>query len=306
MHLDGGMEFLRFAAVDIGSNALRLLLCNVYDEGAGPVFKKAELFRFPLRLGEDSFLMGKISNQTMEKLAHVMVAYRNLMEAYGVIDYRVCATAAMREASNSAEVIEMVHQKSGLRIEVIDGRTEAELIYANHIEKMLDSSKSYLYVDVGGGSTELTLFSNGVTLFSNSFNIGTIRMLHGKVDKEVWSAFKQSVFDLKAMVHDEPLTAIGSGGNINKIFKLAGRKEDQSLSYKRIQTLFEELSNLSYEDRITHYKLNPDRADVIIPAFKIFLSVMKWSGIEKLIVPQVGLSDGIVHALYERNMTDLK
>lgn len=300
------MEFLKFGAVDIGSNALRLLLCNVFEEGTGPVFKKAELFRFPLRLGEDSFLNGKVSHYNMLKLAHVMVAFKNLMEAYSVIDFRVCATAAMREAENKFEVIDFVFKQSGMNIEIIDGRTEAELIYANHIEKSLDNDNSFLYIDVGGGSTELTLFSNGITLFSNSFNIGTIKMLHGKVDKEVWSDFKQSVLELKSKVQEMPLTAIGSGGNINKIFKLAGRKDDQSLSFKRIQSLFEEISSHSYDDRVKLYRLNPDRADVIIPAFKIFLSVMKWSAIDRLIVPQVGLSDGIVHALYERHITTLQ
>ena len=300
------MDFLKFGAIDIGSNALRLLLCNVYEDGYEPLFKKAELIRFPLRLGEDSFLNGKISDDTIDKLVHVMTAYKHLLNAYGVIDYRVCATAAMREASNSKHVIETVQKLSGLKIEVIDGRTEAELIFANHIEKILDPSKSYLYVDVGGGSTELTLFSNGKTLFSNSFNIGTIRMLHGKVDQDIWSIFKDAVLHISKLVKGEDLVAIGSGGNINKIFKMAGRKEDQYLSFKKIQALYDEVSTLSYEDRISKLKLNPDRADVIVPAFKIFLSVMKWSEIDRLIVPQVGLSDGIVHALYEQHMAPSK
>lgn len=300
------MDFLKFGAIDIGSNALRLLLCNVYEDGFEPIFKKAELFRFPLRLGEDSFLNGKISDDTIDKLVQVMSAYSHLLEAYGVLDYRVCATAAMREASNSKQVIDTVHKLSGLNIEVIDGRTEAELIFANHIEKILDPSKSYLYVDVGGGSTELTLFSNGKTLFSNSFNIGTIRMLHGKVSQDIWGSFKDAVLHVSNMVKGEDLVAIGSGGNINKIFKMAGRKEDQFLSFKKIQALYDEVSILSYEDRISKLKLNPDRADVIVPAFKIFLSVMKWSEIDRLIVPQVGLSDGIVHSLYEQHMETTK
>ncbi|MFM7176336.1 MAG: exopolyphosphatase [Bacteroidota bacterium] len=297
------MDFLKFGAIDIGSNALRLLLCNVYEDDSGPVFKKAELFRFPLRLGEDSFLNGKISDETIGKLAHVMTAYKHLLEAYGVLDFRICATAAMREASNSKYVIDVVQKRSGLKIEVIDGRTEAELIFANHIEKILDPTQSYLYVDVGGGSTELTLFSNGKTLFSNSFNIGTIRMLHGMVDQDTWNGFKDAVLHISNLVVGEDLVAIGSGGNINKIFKMAGRKEDQYLAFKKIQSLYDEVSTLSYDERISKLKLNPDRADVIIPAFKIFLSVLKWSNIEKLIVPQVGLSDGIVHALYEQHMS---
>jgi exopolyphosphatase/guanosine-5'-triphosphate,3'-diphosphate pyrophosphatase len=229
-----------------------------------------------------------------------MTAFKHLLEAYGVQSYRACATAAMREASNSKSVIDTVLKHSGLKIEVIDGRTEAELIYGNHIEKMLDPNLSYLYIDVGGGSTELTLFSNGKTLFSNSFNIGTIRMLHGRVDMDVWTSFKDAVLHIGSLVNGEELTAIGSGGNINKIFKLVGRKDDQYLSFKKIQALYDEVSSLSYDERISKLKLNPDRADVIVPAFKIFLSVMKWSNTDKLIVPQVGLSDGIVHALYEQ------
>ena len=300
------MDFLKFGAIDIGSNALRLLLCNVYEDYSEPLFKKAELIRFPLRLGEDSFLNGKISEATVDKLANVMTAYKYLLDAYGVLGFRVCATAAMREASNSKHVIDVVQKRSGLKIEVIDGRTEAELIFAIHIEKILDPTKSYLYVDVGGGSTELTLFSNGKTLFSNSFNIGTIRMLHGMVDQDSWNSFKDSVLNISNLVNDEDLVAIGSGGNINKIFKLAGRKEDQYLSFKKIQALYDEVSTLSYEDRISKLKLNPDRADVIVPAFKIFLSVMKWGEIDRLIVPQVGLSDGIVHALYEKHITTIK
>ncbi len=187
------MDYIRFGAVDIGSNALRLLLCNVYEGNDGPVFKKAELFRFPLRLGEDSFLMGSISDDSIAILSKVMKSFKLLLEAYEVESYRVCATAAMREASNKDEVIKRVYNYSGLRIEVIDGRTEAELIYSNHLENILGNEKSYMYIDVGGGSTEITLFKEQRAVYSNSFNIGTIRMLHGKVDKLEWSNFKETM-----------------------------------------------------------------------------------------------------------------
>ncbi|MFN5325216.1 MAG: exopolyphosphatase [Bacteroidota bacterium] len=293
------MDYIRFGAVDIGSNALRLLLCNVYEGNDGPVFKKAELFRFPLRLGEDSFLMGSISDDSIAILSKVMKSFKLLLEAYEVESYRVCATAAMREASNKDEVIKRVYNYSGLRIEVIDGRTEAELIYSNHLENILGNEKSYMYIDVGGGSTEITLFKEQRAVYSNSFNIGTIRMLHGKVDKLEWSNFKETMLMLGESMDGLEVTAIGSGGNINKIFKLAGRKDDQSLSIRRLKECYDMVSSYNLDERISLLKLNPDRADVIIPAFKIYLASMKYTGIEKIIVPQVGLSDGIVHRLYD-------
>lgn len=294
------MDFLRFGAIDIGSNAVRLLLCNVYQSSPEPVFKKAELFRFPLRLGADTFLYGSISEDSLQRLCKIMKAFSLLMDSYNVLSFRACATAAMREASNKDEVIERVRKYSGLNIEVIDGRTEAELIYANHIEKILDPNQSYMYVDVGGGSTEVTLFSDKKSVYSNSFNVGTIRMLHDKIDKSEWLNFKETTGMLGSSIQSRDAMLIGSGGNINKIFKLAGRKDDQTLSLKRLRECYEMVSAYSIDERIAVLKLNPDRADVIVPAFKIYMTAMKCSGIERIMVPQVGLSDGIVHNLYEQ------
>lgn len=290
-------QILHFASVDIGSNAIRLLLCNVYEDGPEPLFKKAELIRFPLRLGEDAFLKGYITEDTIQKLMKVMLSFRYLIEAYDVIAYRVCATSAMREASNRKEVIERVKESSGIQIEVIEGRLEAEIIYSNHIAEHLDPDQSYMYIDVGGGSTEVTLFSHGEMISSGSYNIGTIRMLHDKIPKDQWRDFKDNVRKLSE--GHQPLVAIGSGGNINKIFKLANRKENQYLSYIKFKECYDYVNGFDLDQRIRDLKLNPDRADVIIPAFKIFNAVMKAAQIEKIMVPQVGLSDGIIHLLYE-------
>lgn len=290
---------MRFAAIDIGSNAVRLLLCNVYDQDGEPVFKKAELVRMPIRLGEDAFRYKRITEEKKEKLAKTMKAFKLLIDVFGAVDYRACATAAMREADNGPEVIRYIKQQSGIEIEIIDGKTEAQIIYSNHIEEHLDHDQSYLYIDVGGGSTELTLFAKNKVVASQSFNIGTIRLLHDQVSKETWSYFKDWVKEKTIPFY--PLTAIGSGGNINKLFKMADRKENKPLTLAKIQEVYSFLKEFTVEERITRLGLNPDRADVIVPATKIFLTVMKTAVIDKILVPQIGLSDGIIHLLYEKN-----
>ncbi|MBP7167048.1 MAG: exopolyphosphatase [Bacteroidia bacterium] len=290
---------MRFAAIDIGSNAVRLLLCNVYDQDGEPVFKKAELVRMPIRLGEDAFRFKRITEEKKEKLAKTMKAFKLLIDVFGAVDFRACATAAMREADNGPEVIRYIKQQSGIEIEIIDGKTEAQIIYSNHIEEHLDHDQSYLYIDVGGGSTELTLFARNKVVASQSFNIGTIRLLHDQVSKETWSYFKDWVKEKTIPYY--PLTAIGSGGNINKLFKMADKKENKPLTLAKIQEVYSFLKEFSVEDRITRLGLNPDRADVIVPATKIFLTVMKTAVIDKILVPQIGLSDGIIHLLYEKN-----
>lgn len=290
---------MRFAAIDIGSNAVRLLLCNVYDQDGEPVFKKAELVRMPIRLGEDAFRYKRITEEKKEKLAKTMKAFKLLIDVFGAVDYRACATAAMREADNGPEVIRYIKQQSGIEIEIIDGKTEAQIIYSNHIEEHLDHDQSYLYIDVGGGSTELTLFAKNKVVASQSFNIGTIRLLHDQVSKETWSYFKEWVKEKTIPFY--PLTAIGSGGNINKLFKMADKKENKPLTLAKIQEVYSFLKEFSVEERITRLGLNPDRADVIVPATKIFLTVMKTAVIDKILVPQIGLSDGIIHLLYEKN-----
>jgi exopolyphosphatase/guanosine-5'-triphosphate,3'-diphosphate pyrophosphatase len=289
---------LKFAAIDIGSNAVRLLLSHVYDDNGTTHFKKAELIRIPIRLGEDSFLNGKISEEKEDKLVTAMKAFKHLIEVYDAIDYRACATSAMRDAENRWDVIERVRKEAGIKIEIVDGKTEADIIYSNHIEEHLDKNNSYLYIDIGGGSTEITLFSKNKAVVSQSFNIGTIRMLHDRIDKEYWNYFKNWIREITKGY--KPLIAIGSGGNINKLFRMSGRKINKPLPTAKLKSLYELIDSYSYEERIRILGLNPDRADVIIPASKILLSILKHAEIDKVLVPQIGLSDGIVHQLYEK------
>lgn len=288
---------MRFAAIDIGSNAVRLLFANVYEGKEEANFKKADLIRIPLRLGEDAFLHKKISEEKIRKLIMAMKAYRQLIDFYEVEDYKACATSAMREALNSAEVIERVRREAGINIEVIDGKTEAQIIYSNHIAEHMDSVNNYLYIDVGGGSTELTVFSKGKIACSRSFNIGTIRLLNNLVTKDTWDGMKEWVREKSAGY--QPLVAIGSGGNINKIFKMSRKKQNRPMSFGKLKEMHEFLASYSLEDRIQVLGLNPDRADVIVPAARIFLMVMKAASIERLFVPQIGMADGLIHLLYE-------
>ena len=291
---------MKFAAIDIGSNATRLLFCNVVEEKNGSVsYKKAEMIRVPLRLGEDAFTTGKISREKSAKLVTTMKAFRHLIKVYDAIDYRACATSAMRDSENRWDIIDRIRKKAGLKVEILTGKSEAEIIFSNHIEEYLDKSASYLYIDIGGGSTEITLFSKNKRVTSQSFNIGTIRMLHNQIDKEYWSYFKKWVREITES--RKPLIAIGSGGNINKLFKMTRKKENKPLAVSRLKSMCELIESYSYEERIKILGLNPDRADVIIPASKILLSVLKQSEVQKIIVPQFGLSDGIVHLLYEKH-----
>jgi exopolyphosphatase/guanosine-5'-triphosphate,3'-diphosphate pyrophosphatase len=287
------------AAVDIGSNAVRILFGEVIErKGKAPIFKKRELIRMPIRLGEDSFLNGKISKRQEERMIAAMKAFSELRKVFEIKGYRACATSAMRDASNGKEIVDKVKEETGIKIEIIDGRTEAELIFANHIEDTLNPSDNYLYIDVGGGSAELTLISKKKVVNSKSFNVGTLRMLHQKIEKSEWDGFKEWI---KKNTSDyKPLTGIGSGGNINKLFKMTGKKENKHLTFEKIKEMSDMLNSYSYEERVEVLGLNPDRADVIIPATKIFLTAMKHAEIQKIIVPQIGLSDGILHDLYEK------
>jgi exopolyphosphatase/guanosine-5'-triphosphate,3'-diphosphate pyrophosphatase len=290
---------MMLAAVDIGSNAVRVLFGQVIEhKGKNPIYKKRELLRMPIRLGEDSFLNGKISKRQEERLISAMKAFSELRKVFEIKAYRACATSAMRDATNGKEVIERVKEESGIKIEIIEGKTEAELIFANHIEDTLNPSDNYLYIDVGGGSAELTLLSGKKVINSKSFNVGTIRMLHQKIEKEEWDEFKSWI---KKNTEDfKPLIGIGSGGNINKLFKMAGKKENKHLTYDKIKEMSDMLNSHTVEERVEVLGLNPDRADVILPATKIFLTAMKHADIQKIIVPQIGLSDGILHDLYEK------
>lgn len=290
------IKVLKFAAIDIGSNAARLLLTNVVEEGSSAVFRKSSLVRMPLRLGEDSFSTGVLSERRIDKLVKTMIAYRNLMEVEDVVAYKACATSAMREAKNAKEVVDYVLEKSGIDIEIIDGKREAEIIYSNEIVEMLNDSGPYLYMDVGGGSTEITLFENKMNVISRSFEVGTIRLLKEKVSDETIEEMKQWVKELGVKKRNPKI--IGSGGNINKIYKLSGKTENAPLSYSEFKELYKFLQYYSVDERIKVLGMNPDRADVIIPASKIYLKVMKWAGAKQVIVPTIGVSDGIVHMLY--------
>ncbi|MDF2437896.1 MAG: exopolyphosphatase [Bacteroidota bacterium] len=290
---------MKFAAIDIGSNAVRLLFCNVQTHEGKTSIKKAELIRVPIRLGEDSFLNKKISVKKADKLVSAMKAFKHLIDVYDAVDYRACATSAMRDADNRYEVVERVRKEAGIKIEIIDGKTEADIIYSNHLEQHLDKDQNYLYIDIGGGSTELTLFSKNKPVASQSFNVGTIRMLHGQIDKEYWNYFKNWIKEIT--VGYKPLIAIGSGGNINKLSKMLRKKTGKPLAVSKLRSLCEMIESYTYEERISFLGMNPDRADVIIPASKILLTTLKKAEIDKIIVPEIGLSDGIVHQLYEKH-----
>jgi len=289
---------MKLAAIDIGSNAVRLLFVNVYEGKSGPSFKKADLVRVPLRLGDDAFLAKKISSEKVDKLLQVMRAFRALIDFYEVDGLRAAATSAMRDASNGLEVAALIHKETGITIEVIDGKTEAQIIFANHIAEDLEQDKDYLYIDVGGGSTELTLFSKNQIVASRSFNIGTIRMLNNLVSKEVWSGFKDWIKET-TRDHARPLLAIGSGGNINKLFKMSRRKQNRPLSLDKLKQLHGMLESHTLEERMRTLGLNPDRADVIVPAARIFMTAMKAAQIDDILVPQIGMADGLIHLLYE-------
>lgn len=289
---------MKFAAIDIGSNAVRLLLTKVLEIEEDNFFKKESLIRIPIRLGEDAFSDQFISKDKAERLLNTMIGFKHLMQAYQPIDYLACATEAMREAKNGDKIVDEIEKQSGIKLEIVEGKKEAEIIYSNHIEEKLDSEKSYLYVDVGGGSTELTIFSGKKTITTQSFKIGTVRLLQNQVTKERWDEMKKWIKSNSADL--QPIVAIGSGGNINKIFRLSRVKEGKPISFKKIKEIYSTLIKFTYEERIRFLNLRPDRADVIIPAFEIFLAVMKWAKIKQILVPQIGLSDGLIHILYEK------
>ncbi|MFY7811152.1 MAG: ethanolamine ammonia-lyase reactivating factor EutA [Flavobacterium sp.] len=291
------MILKRFAAIDIGSNAIRLLITNVVEQEGKPAqFNKSELFRVPIRLGKDSFTLGEISDQNQERMIKTMQAYKNLMDVYQIERYKACATSAMREAENAKEVVQKIFEESGIIIDIIDGKTEASIIASTDLKNYMLPEKNYLYVDVGGGSTEFSLFSKGQILASKSFRIGTVRLLHNMVNEAVWEEIKKWIN--KNTSEYEEVIIIGSGGNINKIFKLSGKTQDQPLSYLYLQNEYNKLNSMTYEERITEMSLNPDRADVIIPATKIYVKAMQWSRAKNIYVPKIGLADGIIKAMY--------
>lgn len=297
------LEIKKYGAVDIGSNAIRLLVANVIsEENKETQFKKSSLVRVPIRLGADAFVGGIISEKNVQRMINAMQAFKLLMDVHGVERYKACATSAMREAKNGQEVAEKILAETGIKIDIIGGKEEAAIISSTDLNKLIETDGSYLYVDVGGGSTEFTLFSNGKIIKSKSFRMGTVRLLNNdkptnkKIFKEVESWIKTHTKGFKK------IALIGSGGNINKLFKLSGRTEGKPISFIYLNAQYQFLKNMSYEDRISELSLNPDRADVIIPATKIYLSAMKWSNSRKIFVPKIGLSDGIIKSLHNNSI----
>lgn len=289
---------MRLAGIDIGSNAARLLIVDVQRKrGNNLVFNKVNLVRVPLRLGFDVFKTGMISEQRREMLINTMMAFKNLMNAYSVQAVKACATSAMRDAGNSKYIIRDVKKKAGIDIEIISGDMEAALVFENHIAEKLDKKKSYLYIDVGGGSTEVDFFVEGKQVFQRSFNIGTIRLLQRQVKQSDWDSIEKEIKkNIKSVL---PLMAIGSGGNINKVFSLSKVKDGVPLELAQLRAYHKAFSALSVEQRMEKYALKPDRADVIVPALEIYIKIMHWTRAKEIIVPKIGVSDGLVHELYK-------
>ena len=288
---------MRLAAIDIGSNAARLLISDASDDFGKPEFNKINLVRVPLRLGFDVFEKKEISPEKTDMILHTIKAYKHLIEAYGVDHIKAAATSAMRDAVNAAAIIHRVREETGIAIEVISGGSEASLIYENHIAENLDKEHAYLYIDVGGGSTELTFFAGNSLLFSASFNIGTIRLLKNQVTVNTWDAMKEYIRRETANYTDK-IIAIGSGGNINKIFSISKRKEGKSLNIELLKDYYKEFSSFSLEDRMRLYKMREDRADVIVPALQIYVNAMRWATAQEIFVPKIGLADGLIQHLY--------
>ncbi len=293
------MKIKKYAAIDIGSNAVRLLIANVITTKSKVKFKKASLVRVPVRLGADAFVKGKISDKNIDKLTETMQAFRHLISVHQVTNYMAVATSAMREASNGKEIVAYIKKFSGIAIQIIDGAREAELIAATDLEDLLEMNRNYLYVDVGGGSTEFSVFVKGKKQESKSFKLGTVRLLNNMVDKSEWESAQNWVKSHTKNLNKVYL--IGSGGNINKIFKMSGKVPGAPLSKVYLDAQYKFLKSMTYEERIKELDMNPDRADVIIPATKIYRKAMQWSGAQKVFVPKIGLADGIVKYLHAQD-----
>ncbi|MDB5087811.1 MAG: Guanosine-5-triphosphate,3-diphosphate pyrophosphatase [Mucilaginibacter sp.] len=290
---------MRYAAIDIGSNAVRLLIADIIENNGSVSFKKNTLIRVPLRLGDDAFLDHQLSDKKTADLVKTMQAFGKLMEVYKVADYMAYATSAMREAKNGAEIVKQIKNDSGIDLEIVHGQKEAGMIYASHADQTIDKSKNYLYIDVGGGSTELSFFSAGEMWASKSFNIGTIRMLDNQDTEESWNDMKDFIRENTKQF--KIISGIGTGGNINKLYKLSEEKDKAPLTFGKLKALYSYLTSFSLKDRINVLGLNQDRADVIIPACEIYITVMKWANIKNIYVPTVGLVDGIIQTLIEKN-----
>lgn len=288
---------MRLAAIDIGSNAARLLISDVTTNYGKPEFSKINLVRVPLRLGFDVFANREIPEEKLEMIIETLKAYRHLCKAYKVDHLKAAATSAMRDAVNAQEVIQRVLEETGIGIEIISGSSEATLIYENHIAENLDKEHAYLYIDVGGGSTELTFFAGNELIFSSSFNIGTIRLLKQQVADTQWETMKEYI-KRETRHYSDQIIAIGSGGNINKVFSISKRKEGKPLPLELLKDYYKEFSAFSLPERMRLYKLREDRADVIVPALQIYINTMRWANAPEIYVPKIGLPDGLIQHLY--------
>jgi len=293
----------KYGAIDIGSNAVRLLISSIHEEeGQTTRFKKTSLVRVPIRLGADVFKSNKVSEANIARMIDAMQAYQLLMKTHNVISYKACATSAMREAENGKELVALIKEKTGIQIDIIDGKDEAAIIAMTDLHELINRNETYLYVDVGGGSTEFTLYHNGKSIISRSFKLGTVRLLNGLVSEDVWN-------EVESWIHEHTsnysrISLIGSGGNINNIFKNSGKSNGKPLSFLYLSSYYKLLNSLTYEERIWQLNLNQDRADVIVPATRIYLSAMKWSRAREIYVPKIGLSDGIIKSLYNDKLNN--
>ncbi|CAM3111807.1 exopolyphosphatase [Chryseobacterium flavum] len=289
---------MKIAAIDIGSNAARLLINEVKINNRKPEFIKLNLLRIPLRLGMDVFTIGKIGTEREKMVIDSMKIFSDLMRIYKVDHYRACATSAMRDAANGNEIIRQVKETSGINIEIISGDEEATLIYENHVAEGLDKEFAYLYIDVGGGSTELTFYENGKMVYERSFNIGTIRLLNNLVTMDNWKEMKDEI--KKNIVSKKPIVAIGSGGNINKVFSMSKTKDGKPMSLSHLKKVYKEFNELSVSERMTRYSLREDRADVLVHALNIFNNVMTWADINRIFVPKISVADGLIQNIYSQ------
>ena len=294
------MKIEKFAAIDVGSNAIRLLISNVIIKKGFPIkFIKSSIVRVPIRLGQESFTIGEISSKNKKKIIQTLRAFKHIIKVNEVKSSLAFATSALREANNSKEIIQEVKKKTKIKIEIIDGRKEAKIISLNNIFDFLNKNRTFIYVDVGGGSTEFSIIINGKRKKSKSFKIGTIRMINKITSEEVWDQIR--IWIKSNISQQSKIALIGSGGNINKIFKIAGVLDSRPLTLIKLNSMYNTLVKMSYEERIINFDLNPDRSDVIIPAAEIFLKTLEWSGSSEIYVPKVGLADGMVRLLYKKD-----
>ena len=291
------MTVNKYAAIDVGSNAVRLMVSNVSRINGKTAVKRLALIRVPIRLGDDVFTVGVISENNYNRMIDAMIAFKHLMKVHDVSEYRAMATSAMRNADNGHELISEIRKTSGIKIEIIDGKKEAAIIFSTKLSDLIKKDKSYIYVDVGGGSTEITIISKGKIIGAKSFRLGTVRIINNRVEEGVWLKIEKWIKDKTKNI--DKIDAIGSGGNINKIFKMSGKAEGSTLSQSHLLAQLNYLKSFSFEERVEELRLNEDRADVIIPATEIYTSAMKWAGAKKMHVPKIGLVDGIIRGIHK-------